>query len=406
MKDLVGGPMPIAKEIAEMIEKSSWIRKMFDEGAMMKARLGDEAVCDFTLGNPFQEPSHRVINRLRELVLDDASGTHKYMQNAGFPWVREKIAEHLRIETDQSFTPNHLIMTVGAGGGLNVILRAICDPDDDVIITAPYFAEYIFYTANHRARAIVVETDEHFQLIPEKIKEAIGPKTRAVLLNSPNNPSGAVYPEEALAQLGEILREKSSEHNRPIFLIMDEPYRKLLYDGVKVPWVFGYYDQSMVVTSHSKDLNLPGERIGYVAVNPKDQHAEALINAMVLTNRILGFVNAPALFQRLVAELQAEECDMSIYKKNRDILVNGLSDIGYNVISPKGGFYLFPKSPDSDDEKFTEALKEKNILVVPGKGFGRAGYFRVAFCLSTDVCERALLGFREVYKGCGISQKS
>ena len=390
--------MPVSEKISAIMEKSSWVRRMFEEGAKLKAELGAENVFDFTLGNPSMDPPPAVEHGLIKLATEPVPGIHGYMPNAGLPEVREKIAEHLSEVTGLAFTLNHIVMTVGAAGGLNVVIKSVADPGDEVIITAPYFAEYLFYAGNHQAVCHIVETDGNFNLNPVEIEAAIGPETRMVLLNSPNNPTGVVYPENSLNELGDILSRKSKEHGRPIYLLMDEPYRKLVYDRIKVPDIFRYYSHVIVATSHSKDLNLPGERIGYLAISPNIDDAALLAEAMALSNRILGFVNAPALFQRLVADLQAELVNMSVYEENRQTLVEGLTKIGYELQAPDGGFYLFPKTPADDDLKFIGELKNKNILVVPGAGFGRSGHFRIAFCCDNQTCVNALPGFNEVYE--------
>lgn len=371
---------------------------MFEEGAKLKAELGAQNVFDFTLGNPSMDPPPAVTQGLIELATERAPGIHGYMPNAGLAPVRGKIAEYLKAVIGLEFTLNHIIMTVGAAGGLNVAIKSLCDPGDEIIITAPYFAEYLFYAGNHQAVCRIVETDDNFNLDLAKIQSAICPGTRIVLLNSPNNPAGVIYPEETLNKLGEILSRKSAEHGRPIYLLMDEPYKKLTYDGIKAPDIFNCHSHTITVTSHSKDLSLPGERIGYLAISPSIDDAAELADAMTLANRILGFVNAPALFQRLVANLQAERVDMSVYEENRKTLVDGLKNIGYEVEPPGGGFYLFPKTPADDDLEFIAELKKRNILVVPGAGFGRSGHFRIAFCRDNQTCVNALPGFKEVYE--------
>jgi aspartate aminotransferase len=270
-----------------------------------------------------------------------------------------------------------------------------------VIIAAPYFAEYIFYIANHQGVAQVVETDQRFDLVPSALEAAIRPKTRVILLNSPNNPTGAVYGEAALKAVGEIIDRKSAEYGRAIYLLMDEPYRKLAYQGVQVPNVFAHVRRAIAVTSHSKDMNLPGERIGYIAIGPENEGAGDIFGAMTMANRILGFVNAPALFQRLVGPLQDVSCDMSVYAENRQILVDGLTAAGYDLVPPGGGFYLFPKSPIPDDVKFAAILKDLNVLVVPGAGFGGPGRFRIAFCVAPETCRRAVPLFAEALKTAG-----
>lgn len=388
----MSGPA-IANSIAAMMERSSWIRRMFEEGTRLKAAIGAENVFDFTLGNPVGEPPEKARRLLAQLAADPAPGTHRYMPNAGLPQVREHVARHLAGETGLPFNAGHVVMTCGAGGALNVIIKSLCDPGDEVIILAPYFAEYLFYIANHRAAPVIVDTDERFQPVVEKVAAAITPRTRILLINSPNNPTGAVYPEGVLRALGEVLDAASARHGRPVYMVMDEPYRKLVYEGVTAPSVFPLYRRAIIATSHSKDLNLPGERIGYLAIHPHTEDAAAVFDAMTLSNRILGFVNAPALFQRLVAELQDEAADMTLYARNRDTLVEGLAKAGYEAVSPGGGFYLFPRAPIADDVAFVQTLKARNILVVPGSGFGRPGHFRIAFCCDHDVCARALPGF-------------
>lgn len=388
----------ISGRIGGLMERSSWIRRMFEEGARLKEKLGEENVFDFTLGNPAGEPPEDVARELARLASDPEPGSHRYMPNAGHPWVRERVAESLSRRSGLPFWKDNVVMTCGAGGALNVILRALADPGDEMVITAPYFAEYLFYADNHGLSVKIARTDEMFQLDMDELERAAGPKTRIVLLNSPNNPSGAVYPERALRAVGALLENLSEKNGRPVYLVMDEPYRKLVYGDVRVPEVFKAYGRTITATSHSKDLNLPGERIGYIAIHPRVEGAERIFDAMTLANRILGFVNAPALFQRLVAGFQDIEPDMSVYERNREILVEGLTSAGYDLAPPDGGFYLFPKSPVEDDVKFVNALKTENVLAVPGSGFGAPGHFRLSFCVPTDTCERALPGFERAFK--------
>ncbi len=388
----------ISAKIENFMERSSWIRKMFEEGARLKAEFGAENIFDFTLGNPVSEPPAKVLGELEKLALDKTPGAHRYMQNAGFDEARLAVAVSLRKRSGCEFTKDNIIMTAGAGGALNVIIKALVDSGDEIVITAPYFPEYFFYADNHQAGLKIAETDENFQLDLQKTEDAIGPKTRILLLNSPNNPTGAVYSESALKEVGEILERASEKNGRPVYLVMDEPYRKLVYGSVAVPDVSNCYRRSIVATSHSKDLSLPGERIGYIAIGPDNDDATKIADAMTLANRILGFVNAPALFQRLAAKAQDVKPDMTVYTKNRDLLLTGLQSAGYDVVSPDGGFYLFPKSPVADDVKFVDDLKKKKILVVPGAGFGRSGHFRISFCCDTAVCEKALPRFADAMR--------
>lgn len=388
---------PISQKIKEMMERSSWIRRMFEEGERLKERFGDENVFDFTLGNPVWDPPDLVKDELVKIAGEKKPGAHRYMPNAGFLETRNMVAQHLSKRSGLDFTAGNVIMTAGAGGALNVIIKAIVDPGDEIIITAPYFAEYLFYADNHQAALKVAQTDKNFQLIPEKIEEAIGPKTRILLLNSPNNPTGAVYPENTLKTIGDILSKASEKFGRAIYLVMDEPYRKLTFDNVCVPEIFNCYHSAIVATSHSKDLRIPGERIGYIAIHPEIIGAEKIADAMTLANRILGFVNAPALMQRLIAGLQDFVPDMSLYSQNREMLIDGLTEIGFDLIKPQGGFYIFPKSPVEDDFKFVNILKKRNILVVPGAGFGRRGHFRISFCVEPSLCRAAIPGFEEAF---------
>jgi aspartate aminotransferase len=387
--------MPISAKMAGMMERSSWIRKMFEEGERLAAELGRENVFDFTLGNPVGEPPPEIKEELARLVSDAKPGAHRYMPNAGLPDVRKKIAEHLERESGEPFGPENVIMTVGAGGALNVIMKALLDPGDEVAILAPYFAEYVFYVDNHQGIVAVAETDGDFQIDIGALERAVGVKTRAILLNSPNNPTGAVYPESALKAVAQIADDKSRIHGRPVYIVMDEPYRKLTYENAAVPNVSRVSNRVITATSHSKDLNLPGERIGHIAIHPRMESSGRVFDAMTMANRILGFVNAPALFQRLVAGFQGMAPQMDVYAENRRILLEGLASAGYKVTAPMGGFYIFARSPIGDDVRFVDILKKRNILVVPGVGFGRKGYFRIAFCGGTEQCKRAIPGFKD-----------
>jgi aspartate aminotransferase len=386
--------MPISAKMAGMMERSSWIRRMFEEGERLAAELGRENVYDFTLGNPTGEPPSQVRDELARLVSEDKAGAHRYMPNAGLPEVRKKIAEHLARESGEPFGPQNVIMTVGAGGALNVIIKALLDPGDEVAILAPYFAEYVFYIDNHQGKVAVAETDGDFQIDIGALNRAVGTNTRVILLNSPNNPTGAVYPESALRAVAHIAEDKSRIHGRSVYIVMDEPYRKLTYENAVVPNIFRVSNRVITATSHSKDLNLPGERIGHIAIHPQMESAGRVFDAMTMANRILGFVNAPALFQRLVAGFQDTAPQMDVYAENRRILLEGLVSAGYKVMAPMGGFYIFARSPIEDDVAFAGILKKRNILVVPGVGFGRKGHFRIAFCCGTEQCKRAIPGFK------------
>ena len=387
--------MPIARKMGDFIEKSSWIRKMFEEGARLKAIHGADNVFDFSLGNPNMEPPEEVRDHLEQVATDPAPGLHAYMPNTGYPHVRKAVADFLGREQGIGITENEIIMTCGAAGGLNIVLKAILDPDDEVITPAPYFVEYGFYADNHGGRLVAVPTRPDFTIDVAAIEAAITPKTRAVVINSPNNPTGQVYSAQNLAELGRCLEKKSREINRRIYLVSDEPYRKIVYDNIEVPGVFDCYADSVMATSYSKDLSLPGERIGFAAVNPAAGEKQQLLAAMALANRILGFVNAPALMQRLVALVQGTSVDIAEYDRKRNLLCNGLDRLGYKFIRPAGAFYLFPQSPVKDDVEFVGALQQERILAVPGSGFGAPGYFRLSFCVADQTITDAMPGFEK-----------
>ncbi|MEJ5301640.1 MAG: pyridoxal phosphate-dependent aminotransferase [Thermodesulforhabdaceae bacterium] len=394
--------MAIAQKMAQFMGRSSWIRKMFEEGARLKAIYGADKVYDFSLGNPNVYPPEIVHEELVKVAQESTGASHSYMPNAGYPWVREKIAEFLNSEHnlvgDETLSAEHIIMTCGAAGGLNVVLKALLDPEDEVIVPTPYFVEYGFYTDNHGGVMKAVPTRSDFTLDFETIEAAISPKTKAVLINSPNNPTGQVYNVESLIELGSLLSQKSALYGRTIYLISDEPYRRIVFDSITVPSILKVYPHSFVVTSYSKDLCLPGERIGFIAVNPKMENVQEVIDALILANRILGFVNAPALMQRLVAKLQGISVDPVIYQRKRDRLFNALVDIGYECVKPKGAFYLFPRTPVPDDVAFVRILQEERILAVPGTGFGCSGHMRIAYCVDDATIEGSIEGFARAFK--------
>jgi aspartate aminotransferase len=391
--------MTISKKMLAFAENASWIRRMFEEGSRMKAQFGPENVFDFSLGNPDLPPPPQFSQVLAELAQDNTPGVHAYMPNSGWPQVREALAVRIAQEQGAAVSAGDLIMTCGAAGGLNVIMKALLDPGDEVILLNPFFVEYTFYVDNHGGVAKIVPTDSEFNLDLAAIEAALNSKTKAVLINSPNNPTGQIYRAEALAALGRLLDSAGARLGRPICLIADEPYRKIVYDGAAVPSVMAATANSVVVSSYSKDLSLPGERIGYIAVHPDMPDKTALLNAMTLANRILGFVNAPALMQRAVARLQDVSVDMSVYAKRRDVFCAVLDAAGLEYVKPKGAFYLFPKTP-IDDVEFCKLLLEEKILAVPGRGFGRPGHIRLAFCVDEAVIAKAAAGFRRVMSRC------
>ena len=382
--------MPASPEIREAIRQGSWIRKMFEDGAVLKAERGEENVFDFTLGNPYGDPPAALSAELSRLCADPPPGLHRYMPNAGMPEARRAAARSLSRSTGLPFTEDLLVMTVGAAGALNVALRALLSPGDEVVILAPYFVEYLYYIRNAGGAPVVAETDARFQLDLAEIEAALSPKTVAILINSPNNPTGAVDPEEDLAALERVLSAAEKRFGNPIYVISDEPYRKIVFRGVSSTPSAAKIRNTLVAYSHSKDLNLPGERIGYLAVSPRAADAAELAGACVFCNRVLGFVNAPALFQLAASKFEDAPADVSVYQENRDVLLDALGRSGIDVVPPGGAFYLFPKSPVPDEMAFLAAAREEGILFVPGSGFGRSGHVRVAYCLSTETVRRSV----------------
>ncbi len=393
--------MSVSSRIKAALEGSSWIRRMFEEGRELKAKLGPDKVFDFTLGNPDLEPPPRFKEELLAAVQDPRPGLHSYMPNAGLSETRQALARHLSRVHRLDFRTEDIIITVGAAGALNVILKAILDPGDEVIVFAPYFVEYLTYIDNHGGVARVVETDEDFRLDLSRLEQAMGPRTRAVIVNSPNNPTGQVYEAETRKELGRFLTRHAGRHGRPVYLVADEPYRRIVYDGVTVPSLFAAYPDTLLATSFSKDLSIPGERLGYAALSPKAAGRGELAAGLVLANRILGFVNAPALMQRVVRNLTEVSIDIAPYVRRREIFCRVLAESGYEFFRPKGAFYLFPRAPGGDDLAVVARLKEENILAVPGRGFGRAGHFRLAFCVPETVIEAAAPGFARAFKKMG-----
>lgn len=399
---LEDGQMAVSRKMLQYMGQSSWIRKMFEEGARLKAIHGNDKVYDFSLGNPNVYPPEIVHEELIRVAQESTPASHGYMPNAGYPWVRKKIADFINhehnLDGNSSLSENHVIMTCGAAGGLNVVLKALLDPEDEVIVPSPYFVEYGFYIDNHGGVMKAVSTRPDFSLDIEVIQSAISPKTKAILINSPNNPTGRIYDEQSLQSLGALLTRMSAHFGKIIYLISDEPYRRIAFDYVKVPSILRIYPHSFVVTSYSKDLCLPGERIGFIAVNPLIEDAEEVIDSLILANRILGFVNAPALMQRLVARLQGVSIDPMVYQRKRDRLYNALSEIGYECVKPEGAFYLFPKTPIPDDVAFVKTLQEELVLTVPGTGFGCPGHMRIAYCVDDSTINGAIDGFARAFK--------
>jgi aspartate aminotransferase len=390
--------MSIAVKIRDYMERASWIRKMFEQGLELKSKLGADKVFDFSLGNPNLEPPDEVRKAILGVISDERPGKHAYMPNAGLRETRQAVTNSLSKDHGMKLTWEQVIMTCGAGGGLNVALKTILDPGDEVLVLSPYFVEYLFYIDNHNGIGKLIKTNEDFTLDIGAIEAGVTPRTKAIIINSPNNPSGRIYDEPSLKSLGKLFENVKKRSGQTIYLLSDEPYSKLVYDGARVPSVFQAHPYSMVITSYSKDLSLPGERIGYVAVNPRMENWKQVVDGLTFCNRILGFVNAPALMQHIISKLQGVQVDVSEYQRKRDNLCRGLAEAGYSFIKPEGAFYLFPKSPIPDDVLFVNTLLQENILGVPGMGFGTPGYFRLAYCVEDRVIQGSMEGFRRSIK--------
>jgi aspartate aminotransferase len=392
--------MAIAQKITGFMENSSWIRKMFEEGIRLKKEFGEENVFDLSLGNPVIEPPEEVRKALIESARDESHGLHRYMPNAGLADVRAVIAESLSPECKVELSANDVVMVCGAAGGLNITLKTLLDPGDEVIIFAPYFVEYLFYADNHGGKAVAVPTLDDFRLNFEALQNALNEKTKAVIINSPNNPTGVLYSRQELQELARVLKAHSDKLGKAVYLISDDPYKKITFDGVEAPNIMEFYQDSIYITSHSKDIALPGERIGFLAVHPQCESAGLLMAGLIFCNRVLGFVNAPALIQRVVKQVQGVTVDVEQYRRKRDYLYNELTRIGYQVVKPQGAFYFFPKSPLEDEVEFVKKLADKKVLVVPGRGFGLPGYFRISYCLPDSVIEGSIAGFEKAYHDC------
>jgi aspartate aminotransferase len=385
--------MPISKTIAQQLENASWVRRMFEEGARLKKERGVDAVFDFSLGNPDVEPPRAVIEALQRVVVANRPGTHGYMPNPGYGEVRAAVAAKLCRETGLSYTGDDILMTVGAAGACNVILKALLDPGDEVIVLVPFFPEYQFYISNHGGVMVLVETDETFLPDVERIEAAITPRTRAILINAPNNPTGRIYPESVLRDLQTMLERQS----HPIAVLSDEPYKAFVYDGQRQTEVASCIANTVICNSWSKSLGLPGERIGYLALSPRLADLDQVRKACAFTNRTLGFVNAPAIWQWVLLESLDAVIDATPYVNKRNLLCDALAEIGYDVTPPQGAFYVFLKTPIADDVAFTAALAKEGILAVPGRGFGRAGYVRLSLTIPLERIEKSIPGFKRAF---------
>lgn len=398
----------IARKVKSILEdpSSGVIRRMFEEGALLKKKYGEDKVYDFSLGNPSIEPPNKVYEIIKSIAQENGKNAHGYMANAGYKEARKAIANKVSAEQETPLSFNNVVMSCGAAGALNCIFKSILNKEDEVIVPSPYFSEYKHYVNNYEGVLKPVETREDFSLDIRKIKEAISPKTHAILLNSPNNPTGRIYSKEDIFALTSLLNECNKSRNieevfNPIYLIIDEPYRAITYDGKEVPAIFPLYPYSIIASSFAKDLSLPGERIGYVAVNPANSECDTLISAIILATRILGFVNAPAFFQRVIVNAYNAKVDYSQYKVNRDLLASIMDEVGLTYILPEGAFYLFVKVPNKwqeDDSAFCEYLKSFNILAAPGAGFGKKGWARFAFCVPEKTIKNSRTSFINALK--------
>jgi aspartate aminotransferase len=375
---------------------------MFEEGIGLKKKFGPDKVFDFSLGNPDLEPPEAFHQTLLRLVTENAPGSHGYMPNAGFPHVREALARKASVEQGTALELRHIVMSVGAAGALNTILKAVLNPGDEVVVSRPYFMEYRAYIANHGGKLVEAAADEGFNLDTDTVRAALSEKTAAVLINSPHNPTGRVYPQKTIAALAEVLLEHGRKTGRFPYLVADEPYRELVYDGLTVPPILSAYPHSIVATSYSKSLSLPGERIGYIAVGPRNDDEDSLIDALIYATRVLGYVNAPALMQRCVAELSKVKAAVDVYAARRSAFKKVLDHAGLSYINPEGAFYIFCKVPGgfaNDDRAFVDALKKHLILGVPGSSFGAPGWVRFAYCVSEENIRNSAAAFKAVCCG-------
>ncbi len=389
--------MAVARGVQEAMTRASWIRRMFERGAELVRQHGAQNVFDFTLGNPYLEPPAAFFDYLGELARRRGEGLHRYMPNAGFPQVRAAIAERLAgQEIFPGLRGEGVVMTVGAAGGMNIALKTLLDPGDEVIVLAPFFAEYGFYVANHGGVLKTVETSADFDVDVGAVAAAIGPRTKALIVNSPNNPTGRLYPRATLEALGGALAEAERRIGHPIYLIADDPYRELIYVDDPPPPAAVFHANSLLVYSWSKSLSVAGDRIGYVAVNPRADGAEAIAGGLTFTNRTLGYVNAPAVMQLAVTRLLDASIDVNWYRTRRDRLVAALRDLGFELRAPEGTFYLFPRSPDADDVAFVNRALEERVLLVPGTGFGRPGYVRLSYSVDDRTIDGGIAALARV----------
>ncbi|MBR1445079.1 MAG: pyridoxal phosphate-dependent aminotransferase [Firmicutes bacterium] len=386
----------ISERMKKAVVNGSAIRAMFEEGKIMADKYGKENVYDFSLGNPSIVPPESVKNAVIDIINNEPEMlVHGYMNNCGYEDVRESIAKSINKKHGTCFSFKNIIMTVGAAGAMNITLNTILDPNDEVIVFAPYFGEYDNYIANHQGVKVMISPDtQRFSINFEEFEQKITAKTKAVIINTPNNPTGAVYTEEDIKKLAQILTDKEKQFGTDIYIISDEPYRELVFDNASVPYITKYYKNTFVGYSYSKTLSIPGERIGYLVVPSEIKDFEETLAALSVSNRILGFVNAPSLMQRVAARCADDTSDLAVYAENKKILYDSLTEYGYECIEPKGTFYMFPKCFIDDDKEFCKAAKEFRLIIVPGSTFACPGYFRIAYCTDKDTIIRSLPSFK------------
>lgn len=397
----------VSKKIEKALQGSSAIRAMFNEGKEMAALYGAENVYDFSLGNP-ATPAPAKVNEAIKQAVDQLNPLelHGYMSNAGYEDVRKAMADNLNGRFGTDFTERNIVMTVGAAGGLNIIFKTLLNPGDEVVVFAPYFGEYRAYAANFDAVIVEVAPDfESFQPDLQEFEKKLTAKTKVVLVNTPNNPTGVVYSEDTMKQIATILEKKEKEYGHEIYLVSDEPYRELVYDDVQELFLTKYYRNTIVGYSFSKSLSLPGERIGYVAVPNEVVDAQKILDGLEVSNRTLGFVNAPSLIQKAAAAAVEEKTDVDFYDRNRKLLYEGLTKLGFNCVKPQGAFYLWMKSPDVDEERFVENAKKYHIILVKGSAFSCPGYVRMAYCVSPDMIQKSLPEFEKLAREYGLKNE-
>jgi aspartate aminotransferase len=395
----------VSARVKKGMEVGSWIRRMFEEGNAMKKKFGPENVYDLSLGNPVMEPPPEFKREIKRLADKPYEGMHGYMENAGYPETRAAVAAELSRETGLKLTERDIIMAVGAAGAINVALKTILDPGDEVIVFIPWFVDYFNYIENHDGVVKPVPTGEDFLPRLDTLEAAIGPRTKALLIDSPNNPTGVLYSADLMTKLGELLRKKEAEYGTEIFIISDEPYKKIIYDGLKYPSPLNFHRHSIIATSHSKDLSIAGERIGYVALHPECDNHDDMITGLVFCTRVLGFINAPAFMQNVVRHLQNVTIHVSEYQRKRDFIYENLVRMGYQVNKPQGAFYIFPKCPIEDDVAFVRELQqEHHVLTVPGVAFGVHGYFRLVYCVKDELMKKCIPGLEAMAKKYGLKQ--